>query len=225
MANDIDQIIADAKSQAKNDQILNFINNNLKFIITAIITILLLIAFIVSYNIYKSKKNTKYSSLIHQSFIYEQDYDYENAIKPLQEIINSDARQSIKIIAKLRYAAILVEQKEDEKAFNIYHNIAKCTSCDIFIRELSQLLSIKLWINNSKIYQKEDFKALIENYAKNAKYLYNNINEQLAIIEKNNKNWQKSYDIFYKIANDIEAYGDIKIRAQNYVNKLHQYIK
>ncbi len=225
MANDIDQIISQAKSQAQNDQILNFIKNNLKLIIATLCSIIFLIIASISYNIYQKNKSLKFSKLLHQSYIYKQDFDIENAKKTLELINKSNAKQELKLIAKLKYAAILIDENSFSKAFEIYQNIARCTSCDIFVKELSQLLAIKLWINNQNLHDKNNFIELSYKYYNQAKYLYNNIAEQLAIIEKNNKNWQKSHDLFYKIATDIEAPSEIKQRAQNYLNHINQFIK
>jgi hypothetical protein len=225
MANDIDQIILQAKSQVQNDQILNFIKNNLKLIIATICSIIFLIIASISYNIYQKNKSLKFSKLLHQSYIYKQDFDIENAKKTLELINKSNAKQELKLIAKLKYAAILIDENSFSEAFEIYQNIARCTSCDIFVKELSQLLAIKLWINNQNLHDKNNFIELSYKYYRQAKYLYNNIAEQLAIIEKNNKNWQKSHDLFYKIANDIEAQSEIKQRAQNYLNHINQFIK
>ena len=224
MSKDLDQIIEKAQSEAQKDVIKQFFQKNAKIITISSIAIIIVIVSIITTTIIKSQRQVHYSKILHQAHKLQSLHDIKETKKLLEEIVNSsNAPSYIKSLAGFRYAGILIDENKNKEAFAIYLDIAKCRNCRDFSRELASLLAIKLWSADKKLQQDDKLKQLTK-LAKNANYLNNHINEQLAIIERNRGNINKSYEIFQDIANDDKAIKSLKVRAQTYLTDLHQEI-
>lgn len=227
MTKDIDQIIEKAKSEAQKDAVRDFfVKNRKKIIIASTAFTLIIISSIILFLI-KSNQQKYYSEILHKSFIAQELADYKETKILLKKIIDARfAPRKIKSLAVLKYSSLILEDKKNNEAFDLYLSVADCNSCDHFIRELSQLYATKLWFMD-EILQKDNqsFKKSIEIYAFRAKFLQNHLIEQLALIEKYEGNIQKSYDLFTKILNNENASSGVKVRAQTNLSELDSVIK
>lgn len=209
-------LINQARSQARNDDFKRFFAKHSKNIITTIILFTVLLAGFFGYKTYKNSQEEKYSEILHQSLLYQQERNLEKAKENLKIIYESKSAPSgVKALASLRYAAFLLEEDNRQEAAKVYQAVNSCKSCDEYLHDLAGLLMVKLWMADLEEFKKEDLSLKIKKIEDGAKILKYNIAEQRAIFEMQNGNLEKAYEIFDLIAKSPEGSNSLKERAKN----------
>lgn len=213
--NEIKQIINQAKSEARFEKITKFLSKNSKVIISLVVVITTILVSYFVFKIYQKSQQEKYSEILQISIIDEQKGELEKAKESLKEIVdNKSVPSGVRSIASLRYAAFLYNEGKKSEALEIYKNLNDCSSCDPYIKDLSGLLMIKIWIADDSEVQKSDLADRIAKIEKNSSELKYEIIEQKAIFELQQNNLQQAYDSFNSIINNPEVSKNLQARAK-----------
>lgn len=214
MSGDLNQIVSQAKSEAKYERLKECFNKNRKLIkISAIAAGVALVLFVIFSFVQKSYQE-KFSAMLHQSFLDQQIGDLEKAKSGLKQIHDSKlAPSGIKAIASLRYAAFLLQEGKLEESLAVYRDVNECAFCSPYLKDLAGLLTVRIWLSDDATIKDElgDKIAKIEN---NSKPLKNYISEQRAIYEMKKGNLEKSYKIFEVVAKSKDIAAPLKERAE-----------
>lgn len=219
MSDEAKQLISEAKAQARKENLKNFFLKNQKQINRlGILFIVILIAYI-AFGAFQSAQKSKYSSMLHQALIDEQIGNFSKSKEALKNIFESTyVPNQIKALAGLRYGAILLQEKKNAEAAKTYQEIAKCFSCDEYLRNLAALLAVKTWMSDAEEIKLENLSSRIEKLENSATILRTQISEQRAILELQKNNLEKSYQIFELISKSEDVSQDLKERSQDYMN-------
>lgn len=219
MSDEAKQLIAEAKAQARRENLKNFFSKNYKEVkIAAISAVVILISYI-AFSAFQSAQKLKYSSMLHQALIDEQMGNFSKSKETLKNIFESKTTPNqIKAISGLRYGASLLQEGKISKAAETYQEIAECSSCDEYLKNLAALLAVKTWMSDAEEMKLEDLSKRIQKLENSATILRTQISEQRAILELQKNNLEKSYQIFELISKSEESSLELKNRAQDYMN-------
>lgn len=214
MSDEMINLINKAKAQAKRDALFSFLGKNSRIVLK--VAVVVVVAGVVSIGVttYKKAQEAKYSEMFHRALLDQQTGEIDKAKESLKKIINdSSAPSGIKSLASLRYAAFLLEENKKEEAAKIYLEVANCRSCEDFVRDLSRLLAVKVWMSDAAEMQKADLAARIKKIEDSASILKGQIAEQRAFLELKNDHFDEAKAIFISIEKSAEKQPNLKARA------------
>lgn len=216
MSNEMLNLINQARAQARNDGLKNFLVNNAKLLTRfALILVVVGISFFV-YRSYERSNEAKFSEILHKSLINQQIGDIAKAKENLKEIYEAKSAPSgVKSLASLRYAAFFLEEGNKSEAAKVYLSVHECGSCDDYVRDLAGLLAVKVWVIDAEEMKKADLVSRIEKIENNSSILKYHVAEQLALLELQKGELEKSYQTFERIAKAPESAQAIKSRAED----------
>lgn len=213
--NEINQIINQAKSEARSEQIAKFFAKNSKIIFSAVIAVLTILVVYFIFNLYQKSQEEKYSEILQLSIIDEQSGNFDKAKETLKNIVdNKSVPNGVRSIASLRYAAFLFNEGKKSEALDVYQSLNSCSSCDAYIKDLAGLLMVKIWVSDEAESQKADLFDRITKIEKNSSELKYEIIEQRAIAEMQKNELGKAYDSFNSIVNNPELPRALQTRAK-----------
>lgn len=206
------------KEEERTDKILKFLAKN-KSVLKKLALLTIIIAIILtSFKIIKNNLTTKYSSILHQSLLAEEVGNFDKSKEKLQKIYNARfAPISIKSIAMMKYANILLLENKKEQAVDLYKEIAFNNLNDDFIQENSALLATKLIISDIKTDSSEKFKQETEEQIKKLTNVSKTLNsyflEQSAIFYIKIDNKKEARKILEQILRDQKIPQTLKNRV------------
>jgi hypothetical protein len=213
--NEINNIIHQAKSEARADIIKQFFVSNRKILKIIASSALVLIVAFVAFDAYQTSQEKKFSIVLQQSIIDQQEGNLDKAKNSLKEVVDSKvAPRNIKALASLRLAALLLDENKKAEAVAIYQKVNSCVSCDSYLKDLAGLLTVRVWLSDENEIQKEDLLVRIEKIEANSKELRYQISEQKGWFELLKNNLDKSYAIFESLAKNPEVDETLKKRAE-----------
>lgn len=216
MSSDIKNIINHAKFEVRNEKISLIFKKNKKILS---IVLGLAIAGSIGYTAYKidqKSKQQKYSEMLHQSMIDQQLGDVEKTKQTLKTIHESStAPSSVKSLASMRYAGILLDEGNKEEAIRVYKDVNDCNFCDSYIKELSGLLMVRTMMTDEALSNDENLSDKILKVENNSKILRYYIAEQRGYLEMSRNNLEKAYQIFEMISKNPSAKENLKNRASD----------
>lgn len=207
--------IKHAKSKANKESVGYFIKEN-----KAILIKLLIIAFVIliiysGYCFYQTSQAKKFSAIIHESIVAQQNGDLKTAKEKLKSIYdNKLAPANVRAIASIRYAGFLLEEGNKAEAGDIYYEISECFSCNDYVADLAGLLAVSTWLSDTEI-AKNDLSKKIKNIFDNSDSLKWFIAEQRGFYEMHKKNYPVANQIFEEIIKSSDADKTVKSRAQD----------
>jgi hypothetical protein len=212
--NEAMRLINEARAQARTEGLKNFLfKQSKKISIIAIVAVVSVVGFF-AFNIYQNSQQQKFSVILHQSLVDQQIGEIEKAKEGLKKIVDAKTAPSgVKSLAQLRYAAFFLAEGKNAEAAKLYSEVSNCHSCDAYVRELASLLLVKVWMSDELEIAKDDLPARIEKLEKSSKILHYQIAEQLALLELQKNNLEKSYKIFESISKNPESSPAVKGRA------------
>lgn len=210
MSDEISTILKQAKTDARVEAFLKFLQKNAKkliYIFSAVFAILLIIFAV---KIYQKNMAQKYSYMLHQAIVYQQSGDNENAKKELEKItLSTSAPNGVKSLASLRLAAFLIVENDIESAANLFGEVNNCRFCDAYIRDLAGLLLTKTMISTKmENLNEEELIAKIKKIISKAKPLKGEISLQLANLYLYKGDLESAYKIFTEIS-ESEKYSEV----------------
>lgn len=210
----MNNLINQAKSEARSERLRSFFSRHKKTLSTAFITLAIIAVGFFLFAIYQNFQQEKYSEILHQSLIYQQAGDNQKAKESLKKIYESKmAPSGVKSIASLRYAAFLLSEGDKVGSVKIYQEISDCRFCDSYIKDIAGLLAARTWMSDKNEVAKEDLSLRIEKMEKKNKILKHYIAEQRALLEMSRNNLEKSYQIFDSLSKASDISPDLKTRA------------
>ena len=223
MSSDIQNILNQAKKEARNEDIMRIFKKNKKlFAIILGFAITSSIAF-TAYKINQRSQQEKYSEMLHQSMIDEQLGDMEKTKKTLKSIHDSSSAPSgVKSLASMRYAGIMIQEGKKAEAIKIYQDVNDCNFCDDYIKELAGLLLVRTIMTDDIVDNKEKIAQQILDIENNSKILRYYIAEQRGYLELNSNNLEKSYQIFEMISKNPDVKENLKNRASDAIKIIIQ---
>ncbi|MBU6338582.1 MAG: tetratricopeptide repeat protein [Rickettsiales bacterium] len=212
--NEMNSIIHQAKSEARADSIKQFFTLNRKIItVAAILSLVVVVGFVV-FDAFQTSQEKKFSAVLQQSTIDQQEGNLDKAKNSLQEVVDSGLTpRNIKALATLRLAALLLDENKKPEAVALYQQVNQCRTCDAYLKDLAGLLTVRVWLSDENEIQKDDLLARIEKIESNSKELRYQITEQKGWFELIKNNLDKSYAIFESLAKNPEADEALKKRA------------
>jgi hypothetical protein len=213
MNKDIESRALDREMKAgiRKDKIIGHLRANQKIIIFVVSVTILVAATYGSWSLYSQIQSEKYSSILHQATIDEQNGDLEKSFEGLKTIYESNSPAGVKSIAGIKYAAQILNNGESDLASEIYLDINKNKKFDQYIREYAGLSALKILVNENK--SSEEINALADILEKNSHILKYYIIEQKAIAQWNEGKFDAANQIFSILANNPEIEGSVKKRA------------
>ncbi len=219
MSDQAKHLLAEAKAQAKKEFFKKLILRNQKAIKLTAILATIFVIFCIAFASFKSAQITKYSALFQEAITQHEMRNYQQANESFKKIFEAKFSPSeIKSFAGLRYAAGLLDQDKKSEAAKVYEEISKCFSCDQYLKNLSALLLVKLWMSDEAQISSENLPEKIRKIENSATILRNQIAEQRGILQLQKNNLAESYKIFDLISKSQQASQSVKSRAQDYLN-------
>jgi hypothetical protein len=209
-------LINQAKMQARNESLKKFFIKNGKNFMRLVTIIIITVIIFFAFKSYQKSQQAKYSAILHESLLNQQIGNLAEAKKNLKTIYDAkSAPNGVRSLAALRYGSMLLDEGKKSEATKVYLEINSCGSCDDYIRDLTGLLAVKVWLSDENQVQKKDLNADIEKIENNSKILRYYIAEQRATLELQKNNLQKAYQIFDAIAKNPESSQVLKARARD----------
>ncbi len=215
--------IEEIKREARSDVVWRFFYKHKNLAKIAAISFLAILILYFIFAVSKGILQEKYSEIFHQSMIYEESKDLQKAKDGFVEIYEANfAPHGVKGLAALRLAALLVQENQNDKALEIYKNVAKNMFYNDFVQETSALVAVKMLVNDydTKSDKKTQEKTVkeIANLAKGNKILRDSFREQQAIfmIKIGEKN--KARNFLEEIVKSEVALKSQKERASSLIN-------
>lgn len=211
---EINQIIHQVKSETRNENFRKFFTKNSKILITCCCVVVVCAIGFFIFNSYQESQEKKFSAMLQQSVIFEQDHELDKAKQSLQDIINAgSAPSNIKALAGLRYAGLLLNEANSTEAITAYQAVNQCQACDPYFKDLAGLLMVKIWMSDSNELQKPDLLQRIEKIEQSNQFLRNEITEQKAILAMQKDDLATAYQIFESLSKNPEMDKEVKGRA------------
>lgn len=211
---ELNQIINQVKSETRSENFRKFFVKNSKTLVACCsLVVVFAIGFFI-FDSYKESQRNKFSAILQQSIIFEQDQDIDQAKNSLQEILNAgSAPKNIKALAGLRYGGLLLGEGETGQAVTAYEEVNNCRGCDSYFKDLAGLLIVKVWMADEAEVANVDLIERIEKIEQSSNGLKNEITEQKAILAMQQNDLDKAYEIFESLAKNPEISKSIKGRA------------
>src|SRR3989338_9628746 len=108
MSSEMMSLINQAKSQVRTDKLVKFFFDNGRLLLQLGLALIVVAIIFVGFVSWQKANREKFSSILHQSLIYQQNGELDKAKENLKKIVDSDsAPEGIKSLASLRYGAFL----------------------------------------------------------------------------------------------------------------------
>jgi hypothetical protein len=198
---------------------------NKKIIVVLAVFLLIFSAGIFIYFQHQNSLAKQYSSLLHQAIIMNESQPQESKQKIIDLYNNKKTPVNIKQLAGLRYAAAVLDINKKE-AIEIYQQLIKCHSCDLYLQELPKLLLAKTLLSEEKIQENNNINNKLQQLESSSKLFRYHIAEQRGYFALTQNNLAEAYQIFESIAKNPDTEKNLKNRAENLlsliVNKGYQ---
>jgi len=197
------------------NKIQQFFLQNRKKITVLFILLIIFITIFFGYLQYQNSLSKKFSALLHQAIVLQETKPLEAKQKIIDIYKNTKTPHNIKQIAGLRYASAIIDTQKKE-AIEIYQQLIKCSSCDLYLKELPKLLLAKTLI--SQDISPENIKNIntqLQNLESNSKLFRYHIAEQRGYFAITQNNLAEAYQIFESIAKNPDTEKNLKNRAEN----------
>jgi hypothetical protein len=188
---------------------------NTKIIIFLFVLLVVFAIIFFSYLQYQNNISKKFSALLHQAIVLQETNPLEAKEKIIDIYQNKKTPNNIKQIAGLRYASAIIDNKKKE-AIEIYQQLIKCFSCDLYLQELPKLLLAKTLISQES--SPENIKNISEQLQKlesSSRLFRYHIAEQRGYFAITQNNLAEAYQIFESIAKNPDTEKNLKNRAEN----------
>lgn len=211
-------LIKHIKFQIHKDKICNLAKTHKKNIAYFLAVVVVAIIILVGNSSYQQFQAKKYSTILHQAMIDEQNGEIEKSTAALKKIYESNAPAGVKQIASLTYLSRLMTEGKSSEAIDGYLAINQNTKFDKYVREYAGLNALKISIDHIKIEDKDRLLALANKLEKGSKILKNYITEQKGLLLWSVGDLKAANDIFESLANNLEASDLLKKRAAEMVD-------
>jgi len=207
---------------SKTNKKLSGNNGFKKYRILACILLISLISLIsfASFKYYRNYQIEKYSHLIVLSAEALEKGDEQSAQNNLEQIIKGNAPETTKSLARLNYAYILHNKGKIKESSEIYYEIGNCNHCNQFIKELAQLLYIKVKPQITPDIDADEFLGYIDNVISSSKFLTSHISEQKGIFAYNNSRYDIASETLVSVIKDEELPNSVRERAKDILAKI-----
>ncbi|MCE3255143.1 MAG: hypothetical protein K0R25_637 [Rickettsiaceae bacterium] len=202
------------KSEFTQEKIIACLQRHKNSIIYLVVFALLALVLVLSFNFYNQVQSKKYSAILHQALVDEQNGEMEKSNEALKKIYNSMAPVGVREIASLKYASQLVKDKKIEQAIDVYLRISKSKNFDPYIKEYAGLVAIKFLINQNNKESHDKIRALLTDLEKNSKTLKYYVTEQKGIFEWNAGNFKEAGKIFKELDSNKDIPDALKKRTE-----------
>lgn len=204
---ELDRMQKEANNELFKNNLLAFYNNNRqKLLISLVLGVIILIS-TMSYIFYVDHLTKKYSLILQKSFI-EEEIDY----KLVNEVIDQNYSNGLKLLSSLQYAKFLIEDKKIDDAVKLYLSVNENEDNDQFFREYAGLVAIKHMMNLEV--DADNFLAIINKIESSSLIIRSYITEQKAIYFWKNKEFDEAKEVYNFLINDIEVPLKVKDRAK-----------
>ncbi len=218
---EINEIIASARDEARNEAILHKFRKYKKQITTLSIVFAAALIVYLIYLFFAKENQLEYSKMLHQAIIHQQVGDQKKYENSLRDIIEAKlAPSGVKSIASLRYAAILLSANKSDDAIKIYQEVSSCRSCNDYVREYAKLLLVKVMATDVK--KDDELLLAISEAESDSIILKYYLTEQRALYYLKKKDFAKSKEAFELISKASDAPDALKLRAQNLLESLNE---
>ncbi|MFT6106482.1 MAG: hypothetical protein ACJA0S_000162 [Rickettsiales bacterium] len=218
MTKDIESRALDREMKAgiRKEKIVGHLRANQKIIIFIVSAMILISATYGSWAFYSQMQSEKYSKILHQATIDEQNGNMEKSFEALKSIYESNSPAGVKSIASIKYATKILDNGDANLASEVYLEINKNKKFDQYIREYAGLSALKILINENK--SADEIHSLAEILEKNSNILKYYIIEQKGNFEWNSGNFDAANKIFSSLAGNPEIENSLKKRASEMVD-------
>lgn len=218
MTNLENEIINQAKSDARTESLKNLLIQNQKLIKITIAALIVIAIGLFAVNAYKKANRVKFSKILHQVLLDQRLGNEDKAIEGLKLIYESKSAPSdLRSLAALRFSAMLIDDNKIKEAVEIYLDIANCSSCDRYIANLSALIAVKIMISDDNWQNDNNLVKKITKIENSATILRYYITEQRGFLQLKLNNLKESYQAFELIIQNPESSPNLKERAQEAV--------
>jgi hypothetical protein len=211
-------LIRDLKSHVRKEKILSLAKTHQRNIIYLLSLGSLFAALLISFSFYSQYQSKKYSTILHQAMIDEQNGEKAKSNQALKDIYESRAPAGVKEIASLKYAARLMGEGQTNEGVETYLVINKNTQFNDYVREYSGLIALKTLVDNNKPENKDKIIALASRLEKESKTLKYYIIEQKGVFLWNEGDFKTANEAFKSIAENLETPEALKKRAMEMVD-------
>ena len=207
--------IKKVKHKANQENIAEFLFKNKAILTKLFLSFVILISLYGVFAIFQNSQAKKFSAILHESLIAQQNGDLKTAKEKLIEITSSKLTPSnVNAIAKLRYAGFLIDEGNKKEAGEIYFTLSNCFGCNDYLSDLAGYLAISTWLSDDEL-MKLDLTKKIAQIHKNSSILKLHIAEQRAFYEMQKNNLEIANKIFDEIIEKAKDNKDLKARAQD----------
>ncbi len=211
-------LIRDLKSQIRKEKLFSLAKTHLKTLIYCLSLVILIAVFLATFSFYNQVQSKKYSSILHQAMIDEQNGDQAKSEESLKNIYESSAPAGVKEIASLKYAAHLMKNGKSDQGIEVYLTINKNKKFDTYVREYSGLIALKALVDIDNQDDRDKILTLEAKLEKESKVLKYHIIEQKGIFLWNSGDFEVANAAFKTIAENLETSETLKKRAVEMVN-------
>ena len=215
--NEMNQIVSQAKAEARKEKIRQFFAKNGKIFITISAILMVGALSLFALDIYQESQEAKYSEIFQQSLMDQQAGDMEKAKESLKKIVDARSPSGIKALASLRYAGLLFNENKIAEALEIYQKVNDCRGCDAYIKDLGGLLEIRIWLSDETVAPKEGLLAKIEKIESKSSALKLEISEQKALFQMQQGELEKAYLALEAISKNPEVSQNLKSRSEEFL--------
>ncbi len=211
-------LLRDLKSNIRKEKILSLAKTHQRNIIYLISLGALVAALFTAFSFYSQSQSKKYSTILHQAMIDEQNGEKAKAEQSLKDIYESSAPAGVKEIASLKYAAKLMGEGQINEGIEAYLAINQNRKFNDYVREYSGLIALKTLIDNNNPENKDKIIALASRLEKESKTLKYYIIEQKGVFLWNEGDFKTANEAFKSIAENIETPEALKKRTTEMVD-------
>jgi hypothetical protein len=206
-------LIRELKSQIRKEKIFSLAKTHQKNLTYFLSLVVLVAVFFAAFSFYTQNQSKKYSTILHQSIIDEQNGEKTNSREALKNIYESNAPAGVKGISSLKYAASLMRDGKIEEGIDAYVAISKNKKFNDYVREYSGLIALKTLVDLNKPENKDQIIALESRLEKESRTLKYYIIEQKGVFLWNSGDFKTANEAFKSIAENIETPEALKKRA------------
>jgi hypothetical protein len=207
--------IKKVKHQANQENIAKFLYKNKAKFVKIFAVCIVISGLYGAFAIFKNSQAKKYSAILHESLIAQQNGDLKTAKEKLLNITQSKfVPANVSAIANFRYAGFLIEEGKKKEASEIYFSLNNCFNCNDYLSDLAGYLAVSTWLADEEL-MKLDYSDKIASIHKKSSVLKFHIAEQRAFYEMQKNNLEIADKIFDEIIEKAKENKDIIARAQD----------
>jgi len=211
-------LIRDLKSHVRKEKVLALAKKHQRNIIYLLSLGILVVVFLISFSFYNQHQSKKYSTILHQAIIDEQNGEIAKSDQSLKDIYESRAPAGVKEIASLKYAARLMSEGQTNEGVEAYLATNKNKQFNDYVREYSGLIALKTLVDNNQPENKDKIIALASRLERESKTLKYYIIEQRGIFLWSEGDFKTANEAFKSIAENLETPEVLKKRAMEMVD-------